>query len=152
VSQAAVTVDLLEPPPPGGGSSAIEARSPWRLAWRRLRSDRVAIACAVVILLIVLVALCAPLIAAAVGHKPDETDQAGGLTPEGLPLAPSWSHPFGTDYLGRDVFIRVVYAARISLLAVFGRKLCDQILAMINQESQLPRWSIKVSCRKVRLS
>jgi ABC-type dipeptide/oligopeptide/nickel transport system permease subunit len=117
VSQAAVTVDLLEPPPPGGGSSAIEARSPWRLAWRRLRSDRVAIACAVVILLIVLVALCAPLIAAAVGHKPDETDQAGGLTPEGLPLAPSWSHPFGTDYLGRDVFIRVVYAARISLLA-----------------------------------
>jgi peptide/nickel transport system permease protein len=117
VSQASVTVDLLEPPPPGGGPSAIEARSPWRLAWKRLRTDRVAIACAAVIVLIVLVALFAPLIADAVGHKPDTTDQAGGLTPEGLPLAPSWSHPFGTDYLGRDVFVRVVYAARISLLA-----------------------------------
>jgi peptide/nickel transport system permease protein len=117
VSQASITVDLLEPPPPGGGPSAIEARNPWRLAWSRLRSDRVALVCAAVIVLIVLVALFAPLIAAAVGHKPNEADQAGGLTPEGLPLAPSWSHPFGTDYLGRDVFVRVVYAARISLLA-----------------------------------
>ena len=76
-----------------------------------------AIACAVVILLIVLVALFAPVIADAVGHKPNEADQLGGLTPEGLPLGPTWSHPFGTDYLGRDVFIRVMYAARISLVA-----------------------------------
>jgi len=116
VSQASLTVDLLEPPP-SGGSSAIEAKSPWRLAWQRLRSDRVAIACAVAIVMIVLVALLAPLIADAVGHKPNEADQAGGLTPEGLPLGPSWSHVFGTDYLGRDVFVRVVFAARISLLA-----------------------------------
>jgi peptide/nickel transport system permease protein len=73
--------------------------------------------CARVIAAIVLVALLAPLIAAVVGHKPDETDQLGGLTPEGLPKGPSWTHPFGTDSLGRDIFIRVVYAARISLLA-----------------------------------
>jgi len=117
VSQASLTVDLLEPPPPGGGSSAIEARSPWLLAWQRLRSDPVAIACAAIIVLIVAVALLAPLIADAVGHRPSEADQAGGLTPEGLPLGPSWSHLFGTDYLGRDVFVRVVFAARISLLS-----------------------------------
>jgi ABC-type dipeptide/oligopeptide/nickel transport system permease subunit len=95
----------------------IEAKGPWRLAWDRLRRDRVAIVCFVVIVLIVLVAVCAPLIADLVGHKPNATDQLGGLTPEGLPKGPSWSHPFGTDSLGRDVFIRVVYAARISLLA-----------------------------------
>ena len=117
MSQAPLTVDLLEPPPPGGGSSAIEAKSPWLLAWQRLRSDPVAIACAAIIVLIVAVALLAPLIADAVGHRPSEADQAGGLTPEGLPLGPSWSHPFGTDYLGRDVLVRVVYAARISLLS-----------------------------------
>jgi peptide/nickel transport system permease protein len=117
VSQASLTVDLLEPPPPGGGSSAIEAKSPWLLAWQRLRSDPVAIACAAIIVLIVAVALLAPLIADAVGHRPSEADQAGGLTPEGLPLGPSWSHLFGTDYLGRDVFVRVVFAARISLLS-----------------------------------
>jgi len=117
VSQASLTVDLLEPPPPGGGSSAIEAKSPWLLAWQRLRSDPVAIACAAIIVVIVAVALLAPLIADAVGHRPSEADQAGGLTPEGLPLGPSWSHLFGTDYLGRDVFVRVVFAARISLLS-----------------------------------
>jgi peptide/nickel transport system permease protein len=66
---------------------------------------------------IVLVALLAPLIADAIGHHPDQTDQLHGLTPEGLPHGPTWSHPFGTDSLGRDVFIRVVFAARISLLA-----------------------------------
>jgi ABC-type dipeptide/oligopeptide/nickel transport system permease subunit len=115
VSQASLTVDLLEPPP--GGSSAVEARSPWLLAWQRLRSDPVALVCAATIVTIVAVAVLAPLVADAVGHQPSEADQAGGLTPEGLPLGPSWSHFFGTDYLGRDVFVRVVFAARISLLS-----------------------------------
>jgi peptide/nickel transport system permease protein len=110
-------VELFESPPPVDESRAIEAKSPWRLAWERLKRDRIALVCAAVIAGIVLVALLAPLIAAAVGHKPEETDQLGGLTPEGLPKGPTWSHPFGTDSLGRDVFIRVVYAARISLLA-----------------------------------
>jgi peptide/nickel transport system permease protein len=110
-------VEFFESPPPFEASRVIEAKSPWQLAWERLRRDRVAMVCGAVIAAIVLVALLAPLIAAAVGHKPEETDQLGGLTPEGLPKGPTWSHPFGTDSLGRDVFIRVVYAARISLLA-----------------------------------
>ncbi len=112
-------VPAVEPfeSPPFEESRAIEAKSPWRLAWERLTRDRVAVVCAAVIAAIVLVALLAPLIAAAVGHKPNETDQLGGLSPEGLPKGPTWSHPFGTDSLGRDVLIRVVYAARISLLA-----------------------------------
>jgi peptide/nickel transport system permease protein len=35
--------------------------------------------------------------------------------PETRLLAPSWQHPFGTDDIGRDVFSRVIYGARISL-------------------------------------
>ena len=116
VTQAPLTIEALDQHGVEE-TRAIEAKSPWLLAWERLRRDRLAIVCFAVILLIVLVALAAPLIAAAIGHKPDETDQLNGLTPEGLPRGPSWTHPFGTDSLGRDVFIRVIYAARISLLA-----------------------------------
>jgi ABC-type dipeptide/oligopeptide/nickel transport system permease subunit len=116
VSQLPAEIDL-EPAEPAPAALGIVAKSPGRLAWARLRRDRVAIVSALVIAGIVVVALCAPLIADAVGHHPDQTDQVHGLSPEGLPRGPSWSHPFGTDSLGRDVFIRVIYAARISLLA-----------------------------------
>jgi peptide/nickel transport system permease protein len=96
---------------------AIGARGPWQLAWARLRSDHVAILCAVVIALITLLAIFAPLIAHIVGHGPNDQHQDTGLTPEGLPRGPSSTFLLGTDDLGRDVLVRIVYAARISLLA-----------------------------------
>src|SRR5437763_16252675 len=108
MSHVPAEIELVDPE--HGLGLPIRARSPGHLAWTRLRRDRVAIASAIAIAAIVLVALLAPLIADAVGHHPNETDQLHGLTPEGLPRGPSWSHPFGTDSLGRDVFIRVVYA------------------------------------------
>jgi peptide/nickel transport system permease protein len=95
----------------------IEGRSPWALAWARLRRDRVAVGCMVVIVLIVLFGLCAPLVAHLVGHGPNDQYLDTGLTPEGLPRGPSWTFLFGTDDLGRDVLVRVAYGARISLLA-----------------------------------
>jgi peptide/nickel transport system permease protein len=110
----------VEPVDPLGASSAprpIEGRSPWQLAWARLRRDRVAIGSAVVIVLIVLVAILAPLIAHLVGHGPNDQHLDTGLTPEGLPRGPSSTFLLGTDDLGRDVLVRIVYAARISLLA-----------------------------------
>jgi peptide/nickel transport system permease protein len=96
---------------------AIEGRSPWQLAWARLRRDRVAIACLIVIAIIVIVALAAPLVAYLTGHGPNEEFQTVGLTPDGLPRPPSRAFLFGTDDLGRDVLVRVVYGARISLLS-----------------------------------
>ena len=111
-------VDVLEgsaePIEPTG---AIEGRSPWQLAWVRLRRDRLAIACLIVIAIIVIVALAAPLVAYLTGHGPNEEFQTLGLTPEGLPRPPSRTFLFGTDDLGRDVLVRVVYGARISLLS-----------------------------------
>ena len=57
--------------------------------------------------LVVLCAIFAPLIAPS---GPNEQDLLNTLQP------PSWAHPFGTDNLGRDIFSRTVYAARIDLL------------------------------------
>ncbi len=68
---------------------AIEGRSPWQLAWARLRRDRVAIACLVVICLITIIALAAPLFVYLTGHGPNEEFQTTGLTPDGLPRPPS---------------------------------------------------------------
>jgi len=97
-------------------TQVIEGRSPWSLAWRRLRKDKVAVTAAAVIISLAIVALLAPLIAAWVGHPPNTPYTNTGLSATGLPVAPGHTFWFGTDYLGRDLFVRVVYGARISLL------------------------------------
>jgi peptide/nickel transport system permease protein len=57
----------------------------------------------------------APLIAAIVGHGPNEQFPADGLTIDGLPRPPSSTFLFGTDDLGRDVLVRTAYGTRLSL-------------------------------------
>jgi len=78
--------------------------------WPRLAGNRFAVAGAVVVLLLLVLALAAPLI---VPFSPNEINAWEVLDP------PSLRHWFGTDDLGRDVFSRVVYGARISLLVGF---------------------------------
>ncbi|WAX56769.1 ABC transporter permease [Jatrophihabitans cynanchi] len=97
--------------------AVIEGRSPWRLAFDRLRHDWVAVASAAVIVLIALTAALAPVVAAAVGHGPDTQYRTSGLTPEGIPVGPGSAFLLGTDELGRDVLVRICYGARVSLLA-----------------------------------
>ena len=95
---------------------AIEGRSPWLLAWGRLRHDKVAVASAIVILVLALLAILAPVISALVGHPPNLPYTNTGLSAVGLPVGPSGTFLFGTDSLGRDLFVRVIYGAQISLL------------------------------------
>jgi len=110
------TMDVTVEAAPAGAKT-IEGRSPWQLALARLRRDRVAVGSAVVIGLIVLMAICAPLVAAAVGHGPNTQYRTTGLSPEGIPVGPNHTFLLGTDELGRDVLVRIFYGARISLLA-----------------------------------
>jgi peptide/nickel transport system permease protein len=98
------------------GEAAVEGRSPWQLAWARLRRDKVAVASFAVICVIVLLAIFAPVVAHLIGHGPNQQFLTTGLTPEGIPVGPGSRFFFGSDNLGRDVFLRVIYGARISLL------------------------------------
>lgn len=82
--------------------------SPWVRAWRRLLRRRSAVLGGVVILLFVLAAIFAPLIA-----PYDPTQQSWSA----IRKAPSLQHVFGTDESGRDLFSRVVWGTRASLLA-----------------------------------
>jgi peptide/nickel transport system permease protein len=98
----------------------VAGRGPWQIAFGRLRRDRVAMAGGIVVILLLLVALFAPVICDIVGVDP-YSGNPELLDPDtGLPLGSfggmSWDHPLGVEpFSGRDVFARIVYGARVSL-------------------------------------
>jgi peptide/nickel transport system permease protein len=99
---------------------AIEGRGQWALTWARLRHDKMAIASIIVILIMVTLALGAPIIAAIVGHPANVAYTGKGLTADGLPVPPGHNGFLaGTDYVGRDLFVRIMYGARVSLFVGF---------------------------------
>jgi peptide/nickel transport system permease protein len=118
---------------PVAEAGAVAGRSPWQIAWKRLRHDRVALGGGVVVVLLVVVAVCAPLIVAVLGHPPQEfhyekidpdlqvpTGRFGGMSSDFL---------FGAEPVnGRDLFSRVIYGSRISLLIAFLATLLSALL------------------------
>jgi glutathione transport system permease protein len=85
------------------------ARGRHRTAWRRLAAHRGILVGGILIGIIVLLAVFAPLITSADPYAQDLINTM---------LPPSFDHLFGTDDNGRDIFARVIYGARISLLEV----------------------------------
>jgi peptide/nickel transport system permease protein len=104
------------PLPEGEAAKKIEGRSPWRLAMERLRRDRAAMISLGVIVIVVIVALFAPVFASITGHGVYQQFRATGLTPDGQPIGPDSQFLFGTDNQGRDILVRIAYGARISLI------------------------------------
>ena len=98
-----------------GEERAITARSPLQLFWRRFRRDRVAMAALGFIVVLILVAVFAPLIVKLVGAPDPNTQSTAALDDFGLPSGPSSDHIFGVDQIGRDVFARTIYGSRVSL-------------------------------------
>src|SRR5437660_6764344 len=108
----------------GVSRNAIQGRSLGKIAWMRLKRDKVAMAGGVFVILLIVVAIAAPLIVDWLGHPRDELhfDQVDVSTQ--LPLngwgGISGSFLFGVEPgNGRDLFSRVVYGAQISLLIAF---------------------------------
>ena len=94
----------------------IKGRSLWVDARRRLLKNRAAVASIVILALITLLALLAPLLSS---YAYDEVNY------DIIACAPGWwpaqaactapGHIFGTDAVGRDLFVRVLFGARVSL-------------------------------------
>ena len=100
-------------------SDEISARSPWELFSRRFREDKFALAGLIFLTLLILVAIFAPLVCKLVGAPGPYFADQNSLDVFGQPTGPSSAHIFGVDQLGRDVFSRVIYGARVSLLVAF---------------------------------
>jgi ABC-type dipeptide/oligopeptide/nickel transport system permease subunit len=97
----------------------IAARSPFQLFWRRLRQDKVALVALGFIFLLIFVAIFAPLIVKIFGAHPPNQQNSDALDEFGSAAAPGHGYIMGTDGLGRDVFSRTLYGARISLEVAF---------------------------------
>ncbi len=93
--------------------SSTASRTLWGDAWRRLRRNKLAMAGLVWAILIVIVAVTADFWVPQRYGDPEGLDTSKVV--ERMLLEPSSEHPFGTDRLGRDIFARVIYGARISL-------------------------------------
>ena len=89
-------------------AATVSDESPAARAWRRLKQRRSAMFGLIVIVTLILVAILAPLVAPF-----DPTQQSWNLVRK----PPSLKNWFGTDESGRDLFSRVVFGARASLLA-----------------------------------
>lgn len=108
-----------------------------RQVWRRLRTRPAALASAAVLLLLVLLAAAAPLIAALAGQDPyayhdDLVDSARGGVPYGPFGGASAEHWLGVEPgTGRDLFTRLLYGARISLLVAVGATALQILIGLL---------------------
>jgi peptide/nickel transport system permease protein len=129
----------------GEQGAAIRGRSPWYLAWRRLRRNYVAFAFLAVFFFIILACAFAPLYAHNVAHTEQDTNHilevvkvnghptqvvsAGGIIKgklvASIPIAPTWfgaggKFVLGADANGRDIAVRLLYGGRTSLIVGIG--------------------------------
>ena len=114
-----MTIEVPEPVPTTADAAApaAAARSPVQLFWRRLRGDGLALVSLGFIAFIVLIAVLAPVIVDLSGARPPNEPAKRYLDPAfGTPTGPSSDNIFGVDPLGRDLFSRVLYGARVSLI------------------------------------
>jgi peptide/nickel transport system permease protein len=118
------------------GSHAIEGRSLGQIAWMRLKRDKIALSGGVVVLLLIVMAVFAPLIVKWLGHPPNEFhyDQVNPDTqvPIGSHGGISRHFLFGVEPVnGRDLFSRIMYGSQISLLIAFLATLLSVVIGTV---------------------
>ncbi len=97
-------------------AASVEGRSQWQLTWRRLRSDKVSMIALTVIVVMVVLAIAAPVFASITHHGPNVAFPNTGEDAVGNPVGPMTNGFWlGSDGSGRDLFVRILYGARISL-------------------------------------
>jgi len=97
----------------------------WTLTARRFVRHRLAVVSACGLLAMALAALSAPLVASLLGVDAESVDLFNRFQPA------SFGHPLGTDEIGRDVLIRLLYGGRISLFVGMTAALAAAVIGNI---------------------
>lgn len=93
----------------------------WQDAWRRLKQNKLAIGGLIFVVFITLAAIFGPILS-----KYNYYSQNFDITNMG----PSGDHWFGTDKFGRDVFVRILYGARISLTIAYVASILNLLIGV----------------------
>jgi oligopeptide transport system permease protein len=113
---------LIDPPQSEGLEGPVSEGEPgtslWREAWHRLAKNKMAVVCAIILILLALSAFLGPFF---LKQSYETQNLALGAVP------PNAQHWFGTDTLGRDLFIRILYGGRVSLFV----GLCATAMALL---------------------
>jgi len=114
-----------------GVNAPVQGRTQWQLTWRRLRSDRVAMIALAVIVIMVLLAILAPAVASLTHHPVNTPYPVQGENEDGNPVGPGVNgFILGTDSTGRDLLVRILYGARISLFVGIVTTLIASVLGV----------------------
>jgi peptide/nickel transport system permease protein len=117
-------------------AKAVQGRSLGRIAWDRLKRDKLALTGGVVVLVLIVIAALAPVLTSLLGQDPNEyhenlIDPLFG-TPTGSMGGISGDHLLGVEPVnGRDILARILYGARISLLVGFLSALVAVVLGTV---------------------
>ncbi|QIG43511.1 ABC transporter permease [Nocardioides anomalus] len=121
----------------------IAGKSPTQIAFARLRKDKVAVVCGIVLVFLIVVAVCAPLITRAFHIYWDISDPNApnvsevvdfdGFPSVGPPFHPfTWSHPLGVaPKVGYDNLAYLVYGLRTSLLVAFSATIISTFVGVV---------------------
>ena len=101
---------------------AVEARTYFQDAWSRFRRNRLAMLGVAFLALMVLMAILVPMLSP---YAYDEMDFAS------INAMPSADHWLGTDKFGRDIFVRVMFGARISLTIGVAAALINLVIGVV---------------------
>lgn len=101
---------------------AVESKTYFQDAWGRFKKNKLALIGLVFILLMVIGAVVVPMISP---YSYDAQDLMNRNAD------PSWAHPFGTDKFGRDILVRIMYGARISLSVGFAAAALNLVIGVV---------------------
>ncbi len=99
-----------------------ESVSYWKNCWRRFRKDKLAMTGLIILIIMTLLAIFVPI------FSPYTYDQTDFLAMLQWPSAKHW---FGTDKMGRDIFVRTMYGARISLSIGFAAAAINMVIGVL---------------------